>query len=873
MSSARRFFLRIFNAIRPGRAERQLAMEVSAHLAMLEESFLARGLTPADARAAARRAFGGIEQARLVQRDARSFVWLEDARRDLQYAVRTLVGAPGFTGVAVLTLALGIGSVTIIYSVIHNILLDPLPYPNSDRLVNLLVQDLATGRMRGVFPADEFLDYQDGSSVFEDVVGTLGVGMVYTDRERAELLRAVWVTPNFFDFMGLEPLIGRVPMAEDVRPDAPPVAVLRHSAWVNYFGGASDIVGRTIVLNGEPRTIVGVMPPRFTWHAGEVWIPQKIDRGDRTSVRNFQARVKPGVTPEQAEAELNLIAARRAPQHPKEYPDKFQIKVVNVIEFTVGGFSTVLYTILSAVALLLLIACCNVANMLLARATVREREMTVRAALGASRWRIVRQLLVESLLLSVAGAAAGSLLAYAGLDALVSVLPQGPLPGEVEIALDGAALAFSLGTAVLSALLFGIAPALYSARRDLVAGLKSGGKGVAGGRGRLRNVLVAAEVALSLVLLLGAGLLMRTFISLARVDLGFDPARILVVPLAFAPGAYATPAEKHRFYEQALQRISALPGVVAASASSFFPPDFGPSRNEVEIPGRPRSDRSPAVVQSTTEDYFQTMGVRVVRGSSLPTLAVGDVPRTAVVNRTLAIRYFNGEDALGKHITLSSTGVGDRLLEIVGVVEDVKNQGITAAPVPHVYLPGVTTAGGSPLILVRTTTDPLALLNAVRGEIALLDPHVALRQPGSLQDIVQRVAFDQPRFSLIVLAIFAITGTLLVAVGVFSVMAYTVSQMTKEIAVRVALGASQWHAMGAVLKVGVPLLATGAAAGLLANLVTSRLIANQLWHTSPNDPLTLAVATGVIAVVALAACYIPARRAMSIDPMVALRHD
>jgi putative ABC transport system permease protein len=871
MSGIRRFLLRILNTIRPGRAERQLAREVASHLALLEERFIARGLTPDAACAAARRAFGGVEQAKLVQRDARSFVWLDDARRDLQYAARTLALAPGFTSVAVFTLALGIGSVTIIYSVIHNVLLDPLPYPDSGRLVNLLVQDLETGRTRGVFPADEFLAYQDGSSAFEDVVGTMGVGMVYADREHAELLRGVWVTPNFFAFMGLEPVLGRVITPEDGLPDAPPVAVLRHRAWVSYFGGASDIVGRTIVLNGEPRTIVGVMPPRFTWHAADVWIPRRMDRSD-PSVRNFQARLKPGIAPAQAETELNVIAARRAREHPKEYPEKFTIQVVNVIEFTVGGFSTVLYTILSAVALLLLIACCNVANMLLARATVREREMTVRAALGASRWRIVRQLLVESLLLSLIGAAAGAVLAYFGLDALVSVLPAGPLPGEVEIALDRAALAFSLGTAVVSALLFGIAPALYSARRDLVVGLKSGGKGMAGGRGRFRNVLVAAEVALSLVLLLGAGLLLRTFMSLTRVDLGFDAARVLVVPLAFAPGTYATPAEKHRFYEQTLQRLAVIPGVEAASASSFFSPDLGLTRSEVAIAGRPGSDRSPAVVQSVTENYFQTMAIPIVRGSSLPTLASGDVPRTAVVNRTLAIRYFEG-DALGKHITLSTPAAADRLLEIVGVVEDVKNQGITAAPAPHVYLPGAASAGGSPFILVRTLADPLRLLNAVRAELALVDRQVALRQAGSLEDILQRMAFAQPRFSLIVLTIFAMTGTLLVAIGVFSVMAYSVSQMTKEIAVRMALGASRWHAMGAVLKVGVPLLAAGTAAGLLANMATSRLIANQLWRTSPNDPLTLAVATAVIAVVALLACCIPARRAMSIDPMVALRHD
>ena len=621
---------------RAGRAERQLADEIASHLALLEDRFRAQGLAPDEARVAARRAFGGVEQVKELQRDARSFVWLNDAGRDARYAVRTLVHAPGFTLVAVFTLALGIGAVTIIYSVIHNVVLDPLPYRDSDRLVNVMVQDTQTGRVRGVFPSAEFLDFKEASTSFEDVVGTLGFGALLNGPEHAEILRGVWVTPNFFDFMGLPPVLGRALVADDGRPDAPPVAVLRHRAWVNYFAGDPDVVGKTIVLNGEPRTIVGVMPPRFTWHAGDVWIPRRIDAAavnGQPTVHNLQARLKPGVTTKQAEAQLNLIAARRAREHPAEYPTAFQVQVVNVIEYTVGSFSAVLYTALAAVGLLLLIACCNVANMLLARATVREREMTVRAALGAGRMRILRQLLVESLLLGLSGAAAGCVFAYAGLDALVSLLPQNPLPGEVEIRLDGAALVVSLGTAVASALLFGIAPALYSARRDLVEGLKSGGKTMVGSRGTLRNALVAAEIALSLVLLLSAGLLMRTFTSLMRVDLGFNPDKLLVVPLAFAPGAYSVAADKYRFYDTALQRIAALPGVEAVAASSYVPPYDGPYKLQFDIPGSAPPERPTAVVQFCTEDYFRTLGIRIVRGGGLTRLAVNKAARTVVITR------------------------------------------------------------------------------------------------------------------------------------------------------------------------------------------------------------------------------------------------
>jgi predicted permease len=880
MSFLRRFALRLYNFFRPGPAEAQLARETASHLALLEEGFQRKGMTREQAVLAAKRAWGSVDQVKERHRDTRSFVWLEDARRDVQYAVRTLARAPGFTTAAVLTLALGIGAVTVIYSVLHNVLLDPLPYRDSDRLVNLLVRDTQTRRFRMTFAAPEFLDYQDHSSVFEDVVGTAGESMMYATADRLEIVRAVWVTPNFFDFMGLGPLIGRAAGPDDGRPDAPPVAVLRHRLWVSQFASDPNVVGRTILLNGEPRTIIGVMPPRFTWHAADLWIPRPIDRtpDSRAPFRNFQARLKPGVTLPEADAQLNLIAARRAREHPAEYPANFRIEVVNVIAFTVGQFSRVLYITLAAVALLLLIACCNVANMLLARATTREREMTVRAALGAGRWRIVRQLMVESALLSAGGAAAGCLLAYVGIDALVSVLPQGPLPGEIDITLNGPVLVVSLGTAVVSALLFGIAPAIYSARRNLVDGLKSAGKGIAGGRSGLRNALVVAEIALSLLLLLGAGLLMRTFMSLTRVDLGFNPRNVTVVSVVFAPGQMATGAEKHAFFQQTLQRVASLPGIEAAAATTGIPPFSGGSNSELEVPGTPRSDPGMANVQLCTEDYFRTLGIPFVRGRGLPAATAGAAPRVAVVNETMARDYFPGEDPIGRPIRLTSEGresdpARHGLFEIVGVVSDVRNQGIQNLPAPHVYLPGATAAPGVPVILVRTAAGAVNPFNAIRGEIALVDPRVALRQPSTLEEMLQRSFYSQPRFSLIVLGVFAVTGTLLVAMGVFSVMAYTVTRQTREIAVRMALGAGRGHVMGVVLRSGGQLLALGVAAGLLGNFATSRLIASQLWNTSRNDPVTLAAAVSVMTVVAFAACYIPARRAMGVDPMAALRQD
>ena len=583
--------------------------------------------------------------------------------------------------------------------------------------------------------------------------------------------------------------------------------------------------------------------------------------------------MKRGVTPQQAEAQLNVVATRRARAHPAEYPQNFRVQVVNVIASVVGDFRSVLFTALAAVALLMLIACCNVANMVLARATTREREMTVRAALGAGRGRLLRQLLVESLLLSLAGAAAGCLLACAGIKALVQLLPQTPLPGEVQFGLDGPALAVSLGVAVLSALLFGIAPALYGLRRDLVGGLKSEGRGIAGGRGRLRNALVASEIALSLVLLLGAGLLMRSFMSLISVDLGFDPRNVLVVSVAFAPGDYATRAAREQFYQRALQRIASLPGVEAAAATTNLPPFGGGYPSEIETPGRTRTGRSTALVQFCTEGYFRTVGLRVMRGRELPALAAGDAPRVAVVNQALVASYFGGEDPLGKQIWLAVPSIGPdqpvrTLFEIVGVAEDAKNDGIRRSTVPQVYLPG-----GGQTMLVRTFGNPSNSLNAIRTEIAAVDRAVALRQPDTLEELLRLFAYAQPRFTLIVLSVFAATGTLLVAIGVFSVMAYTVTCQTREIAVRMALGARRGHVMGVVLRLGARLLGLGVGAGLIASFATGRVIASQLWNTSPQDPLTIVLAVSVMVAVALAACSIPALRAMHVDPIQALRSE
>ena len=804
----------------------------------------------------------------------------DDWIRDLRHGLRSLWRCPAFTLVATLTLGLGVGAVTVIYSVVYNVVVAPLPYRDADRLVNVMVEDARSGRVRGTFSFAELQEFSAQTNVFEDVIGTLGQGMRYETADSVEFLRAVWVTPNFFDFMGLPPLIGRTIRPEDGKPGAPAVAVLRHRAWATYFASDPAVVGKTIALNGEPRIVVGVMPPRFTWHAADIWIPGPIDRtppAGAIAVRNFQARLKPGVTLEQAAAQLDTLARRRASEYPKDYPEQFRMQVLNVIAYTVGAFSGVLWVTLAAVGLLLLIACCNVGNMLLARATTREREMMVRVALGASRGRIVRQLFIESLLLSAAGAVAGSLLAYAGIGALVARLPQNPLPGEVEIALNGPVLLFSLAIAASAALVFGLAPALYVARRDLTATTLRGAGRVTGGRGHLRNTLVAAEIALSLVLVLGAGLLMRSFVSVMREDLGFDPARLTFVGIAFPPGRYTAPSDKQRFYDEALHRIRLIPGLEAAALTSGVPP-FEMPVSGVALPGEPDSGDAKAVVRWVTADFFRALDIPVIRGSIPPDLTVDEAARQVVVNQTFVRHYFAGQDAIGRRIELLPVNEPPdpqrhRVYEVAAVVADIRNQGLRAAADPEVYLPWSGAVRGTPSLLLRTAGSPANSLKSVRQELAAVDRQVAVVQARALTEILDRSFYAQPRFSLLVLGIFAVTGIVLVGVGVFSLTAYTVSRQKKEIAVRIALGAARSDVYAVVFRIALRLVAAGIATGVLASFATNRLLTTQLWNVSPNDPLTLTAATILVASIAFAACYIPARRAMRVDPIVALRED
>jgi putative ABC transport system permease protein len=875
----------LLSVLRRGRYEREMEEEMRFHLEMQVEQNRASGMAAEEAHYAARRQFGNQTWLKEASREMWSLRVIETLIQDLRYGARMLMKNPGFTLLAVLTLALGIGATTTIFSAIQNILLDPFPYKDADRVVAIQIHDTSSSRPdgRSWFQAPEFLDYQEQSRSFDEVIGITLDDVLYDSGPGMEQFSGGYVTPNTFGFLGVPAELGRVITPDDATPGAPPVFVMAHKLWVNRYNQDPTILGRTFTLNGTPTTLVGIMPPRFIFYDADLWIARAMERGAPRSNRDywlFLAKLKRGVTNQQAQSDMELIARRLAQVYPDNYPRNFGVRVVSWFDSIFVQFRKTLYTTAAAVGLLLLIACSNVANMLLARATAREKEMAIRAAMGASRMRMVGQLLTESLLLALGGAVVGCLFSYAGIKGLMMLRYDNFIPGEAQIRLNLAALLFSLGTAVITAALFGLAPALQTVRRNLVEPLKGASHGAGGGfgQGRMRNALVVFEVALSLVLLSGAGLLMRSFVKLQQTDLGFNPENILFARLPFPRDQYATASEKQRFYEQLLSRLRALPGVVAATETTSLPP-YGGIDSDIDIVGKTHAEKWRAMFQLCSEGYFPTLQLRTVLGRALSETEVDGARKVAVVNQSFVNKFLGNEYPIGQKVKINmlesmpDSPVKDPVFEIIGVISDARNQGIQESPAPEMFVPYTITGAFERGVMIRTSAPPLSLLNDVRREIRAVDRSVALTQTGSLEDFLKRYSYAEPRFGLVLMSVFAIVGLALVAMGVFSVIAYTVSRLTREIGIRMALGAGTADVARMVLWMGLKLVGLGVGMGLLASFAMTRVIANQLWGVSPRDPLTLGAAVTVVALAGLAACYFPARRAAKVDPMVALRVD
>jgi putative ABC transport system permease protein len=873
------------------RSEADLERELRSHLEAEVEEQLERGVPQDEARYAAIRALGNVPH---IQEDTRaSWKWgrltsfIRDVangmRQDLRYGLRGLVKQPGFTGTAVLALALGIGATTTMFSVIKNVLLDPYPmYADVDRIVGVSVVDTAGARprRRSAFSVPELLDYQAQATSFEDVIAGTGEDVLYTSSEGTEQFRGGLTTGNTFTFMGVPAVVGRTLTIEDAKPGAPPVFVMSYKLWANRFGLDRGILGQTFTLNGVPTTLVGVMPQRVSKLGADLWKPVWLDHGDpalRDTFFMFQARLKRGVTIEQAQAELNVIGQRLAQEYPRVYPDRFDIEVRGLIDSIVGRFSTTLYTMAAAVGLLLLIACANVANMLLSRAAGREREMALRSSLGASRARLVRQLLVESLLLALGGMIVGCALSLVGIKLLAGAIPEGLIPRESVIRLDTTALIFSLVVAALTALVFGLAPALQTVRRDLVNPLRDAGKGTSGfRRARLSSALVVTEIALSLVLLTSAGLLMRSFIKLQTTDLGFDPGNLLLVRVAVGADQKKNPAAQRQFLAQVLSGIRAVPGVISASTTSGFPM-FGGFISEFDVLGVSHSEIWRADIELCSDDYFRTLGTRILTGRDFSVDDLNNARHVSLVNQALVEQHLKDVNPVGRTMALKLRNergeLEDRTFEIIGVVADVKNNGVSEPVSAEIYLPYSAAPFESVRILARTAVPPLTLVSAVKQKIWSVDRGVAVADAEAVTAYLRQFAYAEPRLGLFVFGAFAAIGLVLVVLGVYSLVAYTVARQTREIGIRMAIGANRSDVLRMTIGMGIRWIGFGVIAGVLTSLATTRVLGSQLTEIDSTDPLTLASVVIIIAISGLAASYVPALRATRVDPIVVLRYE
>jgi putative ABC transport system permease protein len=803
--------------------------------------------------------------------------------QDLRYGIRGFRKDRGFALLAIFALALGIGATTVIFSVIDNILIEPFPYKGSDRLTQFFINDSARSQQfgRGGFSMPEYLAFKEQNHVFEDLIGTSNMDILYTDGEGTKQFSGGKVTTNTFEFLGMKPLLGRGIVPDDGRADAPPVVVLSYKMWHDEFNSDPAVIGRSVKLNGEQRTVIGVMPERFRLGDLDMWLPLDFSKSDTTIFHRMWllARRKPGVTLQQVSTDLEVIARRLAVIYPKDYPAKFGVKTLTLADTVVGQFRVMLFALMGAVAMLLLIACSNVANLLLARATAREKEIAIRASLGAGRGRIVGQLLAESFALAAAGCLLGFAFAYAGVKGVVAAVPEGIIPAEAVVSLNVTVLLFAIAVTFCTTLLCGLAPAFHAVRGDLHNRLKDSNKGGAGGvrHGKVRSALVISQIALSIVLLVGAGLMMRSLFALRHVELGLNPVNILVARTPLPKGRYDTAEQKRIFFRQVLQRVAALPGVVAATETSTLPP-YGGIGSEVTVPGKTHGEKWEALFQLVSEGYFPTLELRLDRGCLLSENDVESARRVAVINETLAHNFFGKEDPLGKSIKFNfldtiADAPHDAYFEIIGIISDAKNRGLQETPLPEAFVPYTITGSFERGVLVRTSVEPLSMLTSVRREIWSVDRGVALTLTGTLEDYLRRFSYAQPRFGLILFGFFATMGLILVAIGVFSVMAYTVSLQTHEIGIRMALGAQRDTVLKMVLRRGLVLIAIGIGIGEVASVGLTRVVQSQIWGVSPRDPLTFGAVLIVLIMVGAAACFAPARRATRVDPLVALRYE
>jgi putative ABC transport system permease protein len=810
-----------------------------------------------------------------------------DFRQDLTYGLRMLRREGRFTFLAVLGLALGIGAVTVMFSVVYSVLVKTFPYANADRLA-MIYEHFESGSLdRPWLSSREFLEFKEQNRSFEDMIAVGSLDLAYDHEGGQRPVWGAWMTVNAFEFLGVKPFLGRPFSAEDGTPDAPPTFAMSYELWSKEFNRDPSIVGKALTLNKRPRILVAILPPHSRLLDYDIWIPvnvrpDTVGLGSANRPASFQAigRLKQGVRLGAAAADIDVIAQRLAAIHPEDYPERFSILIRTLADTQVGDFAWKIWALMLAVCMLLLIACSNVANLLLARATVREREIVIRMSLGAGRSRLIRQFFVESLLLAMGGWVLGCVLAYLGLYGFTTIVPQNVIPSEVVIAMRPLALAFALGVALLTSLLFGLVPAIHTRADNLNARLAAGGKGANRNfrHGGFRAGLVIIEVGLSTVLLIGSVLMMRSLFALHHVDLGFSPQNVIFARLSLPEGRYETTEQQRMFFLRTLENVTSIPGVIASTTSGSAPPPDGAPLSLLTIEGKVHSEPWYVQFGLCSESYFQTLGIQLMQGRVFSGSEVNSGKRVAVINLALARAYFHEEDPIGKKIELSSFDTlpdypHNAYFEIIGVVGDAKNRGLHDPAMPEAYIPYTTTAVGTRNLLVKSAGVSSSLLNSVRREVWALDPDVALADTGSIEGQLREEFYAEPQFVSFVLVALGGIGLALVLIGVFSVMGYIVALRTQEIGVRVALGAGNNDILKMVLLKGLRMIGAGLGAGLIASFVLGRVAASQVWGVSASDPATFLSVSAVLILAGATACFLPARRATRVDPLVAIRYE
>ena len=804
---------------------------------------------------------------------------LDQVLQDIRFGVRSLLKTPSISLISVLSAALGIGAAAAIFSVIYGVVLEPFPYKDVDSLMSIRVWDPGGRGGRLYYTTDQFLEFAERSTIFNGVIASTISDVLWTGIDQPQRLRGNYVTKGTFEVMGVQPLYGRAAEASDFAPGAAPIAVLGHRFWQRQFGGDPAVIGRQLLLNGTPRTVVGIMPRRFMWRGADVYLPIVLERGkivEDVSFVHVLGRLKRGVTAAQAEVDLNPIITDLKAKDPSAFPDRWRAGLLSFKETFPSGLQRELWTLFGAVGLLLLIACANVSNLLLTKALSRRREIAIRSALGAGRATLIRQLLTESLMVALAGGLLGLLLAYGSLKSILTLIPPGTLPDESEVVINTPVLLFALALCCAASLLFGLAPALQGSGGTLAEPLKESGRGISGTRHEavVRNGMVILSIALSLLLLVGASLMIRTLFALESVPLGVQPDRILSVRVPLPEKAYAGVERRDAFFSELLERIKSVPGVRAVGLNIGLHP-LGSMSAPVEVVGNAQQDSRRVLIHQVNDGYFSVFGIPLRSGRKFNEDEVVGRRNVALVNEAFVRRYCGEHDAVGRLVRVPRLrtppmSLGSDAFEIIGVTGNVINQTMTDEIAPEMFIP-FTLAGAADRLAVLADTGAEALAGQIRAQVLSIDKNQPITDVRTVETYLKEWVFAGPRFNFILMSVFAGVGLCLAVVGVYGVISSAVSRQTQEIGVRMALGATGLDVIAMVMRRGLILLSAGIVSGLAGSFLAVRLIESQIWRVSKYDWISFSGTALLLLTVGLLACYWPAHRASRVDPVVALR--